>query len=395
MSTLSTNWSARPLQPVLLPHERKALCGRRGHATPLPLGPHGPRGPSGVAVCFFGMLARLHKAGTGACRAYNEADPHCKEDFGLTQHLAVPSFQNRVIDANPNQKIDIFLHTWGTQYEAKLRKLYAPRAAAFGVSPLAGKKVAPATMWWGWPSGSAPGMFASIEVVLSLKRAAEREDGKEYKWVLLARPDLFWLADFRFASLNSSLLYLANYCQDADRAPAPARCTEGAAETDCREVRMRPFGTTAPDYYFAGASSLIDTIFSNLTWEIERYCFTASRMYTGNHKVIHGRLDSLGIWGSVGRYLVHEHDLVTLRDSFLYRRLPCLRAQSARSNASISEVDENQHRFGAYNPAMATRWRAPSGGRDATGEMMHTGAHISTASGTRMHCGLRRCACEC
>ena len=176
MSTLSTNWSARPLQPVLLPHERKALCGRRGNATPLPLGPHGPRGPSGVAVCFFGMLARLHKANTGACRAYSEADPHCKEDFGLTQHLAVPSFQNRVID--------VFLHTWGTRYEAKLRKLYAPRAAAFGLSPLAGKKVAPATMWWGWPSGSAPGECSRSSRSSSPSNEPQRGRTGKYKWVL-------------------------------------------------------------------------------------------------------------------------------------------------------------------------------------------------------------------
>ena len=158
MSTLRTNWSARPLQPMLLPHERKALCAE-GSATRRFLQSQRETRPprSGIAVCFFGMLARRHKAGTGACRAYSEEDSQCAEDLHLTSHVALPSFRQRVLDVNPH-RIDIFLHTWGTKHSDTLRNIYAPRAAAFGVKALAGKRVAPATMWWGWPAGSAPGM---------------------------------------------------------------------------------------------------------------------------------------------------------------------------------------------------------------------------------------------
>ena len=57
-------------------------------------------------------------------------------------------------------------------------------------------------MQFGWPSDASPGMWASIEIVLDLKRQIERQRGAAYTWVLLTRPDLMWLSDFRFASLN-------------------------------------------------------------------------------------------------------------------------------------------------------------------------------------------------
>ena len=85
---------------------------------------------------------------------------------------------------------------------------------------------------------------------------------------------------------------------------------------------MVPSATNAPDWYFAGSSDLIDVVFHNLTWDLERYCFNPTYAMSSNHKVIAGRLESLKLWGRVGRYLHHGYDLIFIRSIFVEVQLP-------------------------------------------------------------------------
>ena len=338
MSTLAINFSARPVQPALSPEERKALCSLRStaplvslHAPPAP--PSLPSRPS-VAVCFFGLLARYRHAIPGRC-SIDRTGTGCTESIELTRALAYPTFATRVLGANPQYEVDVFLHTWTVAHEDELRRLFKPRGAAFGMARLAGRTIAPRTAWFGWPGDASPGMFASIDIVLELKREAELARGAVYDFVLLTRPDLMWLSDFRFEALNPTLFYMANYCEESMlssgcstrttklRTCRNFRTCENATEKHaCRLQRMVPSATNAPDWYFAGSSDLIDVVFHNLTWDLERYCFNPTYAMSSNHKVIAGRLESLKLWGRVGRYLHHGYDLIFIRSIFVEVQLP-------------------------------------------------------------------------
>jgi hypothetical protein len=161
-------------------------------------------------------------------------------------------------------------------------------------------------------------MWASIQIVLELKRQAEVEDGLAYTWVLLLRHDIAWQARLVFSELNPTLLYLANAC-----------FIERTATGRCRALTSSP--TPAVDYYFAGASFLMDRIFLDVTRDLEHFCFYASRASSSNHKVVDGRLEKLGLWPRVGRHLYHAIDVELLRDYYIDHMLSCALSQGGWS----------------------------------------------------------------
>lgn len=154
-------------------------------------------------------------------------------------------------------------------------------------------------------------MFESIQLVLELKRRAEVQQGAQYSWVLLLRHDIAWQATFIFSELHPRRFYVANSC-DVSPDDRGSRCRA-----------LVPSITPAVDFYFAANSSTIDRVFLNVTRDIEHFCFYATRASASNHKVIDGRLISLGLWPSVDRYLYHHFDVSMLRNTFIDHGLPC------------------------------------------------------------------------
>ena len=262
---------------VLSPYERRMRC--LNFTAPVPVAP--PRlvkDGCSIAAAFFGMLPRYKKH--EGCRVFDSDHPSCQEDLWLAEHVGWPSFIEHV--QRPNAAAcrfhDVFVHTWSATAERVVRQILKPRAARFGFE--AGRNVSNAALLYGWPVSSSPGMFASIEIVLRLKRDAERQARAAYTWVFLSRLDLVWLADVRLSLLNTSLLYLANACQ-----LQPAE----SGDDPCWSLASAQ--THAVDFYFAGSSEIIDLTFLNLTRDIEHFCFTATLDGTGNHKVTNGRLN--------------------------------------------------------------------------------------------------------
>ena len=295
--------------------ERRMQCANFSRAKPV--APPPARGaPCRVAACFFGLLSRYSRDGP--------------EDAWLTLQLALPSFESRVVGANPSCSVDTFVHTWSSsaQQDAELRERLKPRAAHFG-SPLPLGSNLSRTGTYGWPGGGSPGALASIDRVLELKREAEAQDGRLYTWVLLTRLDIIWLVPFGFGLLHPDLLYLANYCA--------LETSEGR----CRA--LQPSNTDAPDYYFAGASALVDHAFVNLTRDLEHYCFFATHNMAGNHKVLSGRIESLGLWRhGIGRYLYHAFDVALIREYFVDHMLACAIDSGGWREASEEEQEPLQ-----------------------------------------------------
>ena len=375
MTTLELNQSSSTLQPVLLPHERRRLCPAHAPTIPQPALP--VSSVPDVAICLFGMLARYIKRHPTSCRVYSGENSGCKEDMWLTRAVGYSSLSARVIQPNSARySIDVFVHTWSEEASDFVHKTFKPRAASFGKL---GRTLPPASFSFGWPPDAAPGMFASIDSVLDLKRRAEQERGSLYHWVLLARIDLVWLSTFQFDVLDPSLLYLANKCVEdrkqlknvrqastpcaspvrSGHTSSPAAAAHAVEPPVCRQVRLKPSSTTAPDWYFAANSTLIDHAFRNVTWYLERYCFRPTFMMSGNHKVVAGYWAWLGLWRLAGRYLQRSFDFAMLRDKFVDRALPCFLAQAGWSHDECKPVLWRRKAMGRR--AVATHWEYPAG----------------------------------
>lgn len=272
-SLLEYNGSGHELSDLVLsPDERRARCHAFSPPVPAAQAQPADSGACSFAACFYGMLPR-YKNERG-CRVFNASNKECAiEDPWLAERIAWPSFVEHVQRPNAARcRFDTFVHTWSTAALAAMRRILRPRALAVG--HLAGVNVSDAKPWLGWPPSSSPGMFASIERVLALKRRAEVRQRAAYHFVLLLRHDVAWHSHLELAPLDTRRLYLANACH--------VRKEERAQL--CRGLTHKP--TPAVDFFFAGSSHTIDLVFANLTRDIEHFCFTASRQFAGNHKVL-------------------------------------------------------------------------------------------------------------
>ena len=283
-----------------------------------------------VAVCFFGLLPRLRKT---------TSDSVTPEDaVKLFREWVVPSYRANIEQANKDSRIDVFVHNSEPRRATAILEELKPRAAAFGLDGMPYNVSAPGD--GRWSRGCSPMMYASIERVLMLKRAAEMERGAAYDLVLLSRTDIIWFRSFNFDFLNSSLFYFAHWCK--------AKWTAEPGRTECR--RMRESGSEGtPDFWFAGGSHVIDRVFVGFTSDYEAAKFSRT-ISASNHGMTAGRLKSLGLWNRVGRYLRHEFDVTLLRqDHFQLSR---------HANASRLVID-NQTMSSLRCDDHADPWQSP------------------------------------
>ena len=321
-----------------------------------------------VALCLFGLLARYNKG--KHCYLTGCAQDGNTMNRWLTEHVAHASLLANIIAANPGFEVETFLHTWDTPNADFVRALYRPLRASFGRIPGVQVLTPVPRAANGWPGGSSPPMFASIEQVLRLKRQEEADRGFVYEWVILTRFDVVWLFPVPLSHMEAKLLYVANWCIAVDRRPSTAtpaallahtsRGSRGAAEDEsCHGLKVYE-PTIPPDYYFAASSSVIDHFFFNISAELQAFTFFGTREGTANHKVLNGRIKQLGT--RVGRALVHNLDLAIVRDSSfnMDQRLPCLLQQGAWGGRSAFNWSRTltQLQAGGRPPPISAQWAA-------------------------------------
>jgi len=287
-----------------------------------------------IAACFFGMLPRWSSKTRGtSCSTYDEAANDCKEDRWLVEHVSYPTFAARVLDANPGCQIDTFVHTHSVGASDLIQHMYKPRKAAFGWP--GDHHISDALPELGWPRDSKPGMFASIEKVLELKREAEVEQRRPYTWVIVLRIDFIFFTDLLFGALRNDLLYLENYCGEHPprHTPSPA-FVERLASQGCRYMApSKQSINPVPDMFFIANSELMDYFFLNMTHDVEHGCldppdpaprnpnaynFRAS----SNHAILWKRFWALRLWHRVGRVTCH-HEFVRAKGWEAGGRLAC------------------------------------------------------------------------
>ncbi len=132
-----------------------------------------------IALCLCGIVGTNDKYGSG--------------NKTINYKIGLSHFQKHLFDIN--DQVDVFLHTWSTDYEEKLVEAYNPtkwKAEAqqfFSDTP---RQQAIYSRWKG------------VKEVLDLVK----ESGEEYDFVLLTRYDIAFLVDFNFSEYDSSKFYV-------------------------------------------------------------------------------------------------------------------------------------------------------------------------------------------
>jgi hypothetical protein len=112
-------------------------------------------------------------------------------------------YRKHVLDVND---VDVFIHTWNPELEKDLVNLYQPKAAAFEAM----------VMYDATPT-KKHGIYSrwsSFKRAVELKRRYEEEHGFTYDFVMVARFDLIFFRDVRFADYDPEKFYVPGWDGD-------------------------------------------------------------------------------------------------------------------------------------------------------------------------------------
>jgi hypothetical protein len=127
----------------------------------------------------------------------------------------------------PNENVDVFFHTWSTEFEDMLVDIYKPK-----------KHIAEKQILFNPDSvgkNSIPSRWWSNATVMKLKRSYEEEMGFKYDWVMLYRFDHIFLVDLLFKNLDNRFMYFRH--TNGLRAPAEySHGYEGREDVTIKEV---------------------------------------------------------------------------------------------------------------------------------------------------------------
>ena len=147
-----------------------------------------------VALCLYGLTGSVD-FGFGLGKPI---DPR----IGHYHH------NKRIIE--PNENVDVFFHTWSTDFKNMLVDIYKPK-----------KYIAEKQILFNPKSigkNSVPSRWWSNAMVMQLKRQYEEEMGFEYDWVMLYRFDHIFLVDLLFEKHDNQFIYFRH--TNGLRAPA-------------------------------------------------------------------------------------------------------------------------------------------------------------------------------
>ena len=134
-----------------------------------------------IALCLHGLVGTKNKYGIG------EKEP-------IDIKIGFSHFKKHVL--NTNDHVDIFFHTWSTDFAEDLAKLYKPIACKTENQPIFSKKTREQAIRCRWRSARE-----SVALVNDSK--------KQYDFILLTRFDIAFLVDFNFKNFNRDFFYTA------------------------------------------------------------------------------------------------------------------------------------------------------------------------------------------
>lgn len=147
-----------------------------------------------IALCLFGVVGNLYS---------NKKDFQWSRDvdyrIGLEhyqRHLYAPNLEAQTT-------IDVFIHSWSTQFEDQLIAAYAPKLARFEAQRSFDQPTQ--------RQNFIKSRWYSTRAVVELKREYEEQHGFVYDWVMTTRFDLALLKDLVFAKYDPTCLWTPHH----------------------------------------------------------------------------------------------------------------------------------------------------------------------------------------
>jgi hypothetical protein len=102
-----------------------------------------------------------------------------------------------------NDCVDVFIHSWSTQYAERITRDYRPQRQIFETQIDFKQETLPLNF--------LKSRWYSTQAVVELKKKYEQEQGFTYDWVMLSRFDLALLRDLDFAKYDRNIFYAAKH----------------------------------------------------------------------------------------------------------------------------------------------------------------------------------------
>ena len=206
-----------------------------------------------IALCLHGLVGTDDKYGKG--------------DKAINYKIGQKHFQRHVI--GPNDEVDVFYHTWSTEYEKELEEEYKPVSSSVEEQPHFSDDPRRQAIYCRW---------LSTKKVLELVNKSD----KEYDFVLLTRFDIAFLVDFKFNNFDNTKFY-------AQGPPGP---------------KTHNFQLVNDLCFFASQENMskFSNLWDNLDHPEYQKCITGG----GNHELARKHLLETGLDSDIEYYLKRE-----------------------------------------------------------------------------------------
>ena len=143
-----------------------------------------------VALCLHGVVGHLYT---------NKPQHTWTED--VDYRIGLEHYRRHLFAVN--DCVDVFIHSWSTQYAERLTRDYKPRRQIFETQ-IDFKQDS-------LPLNFLKSRWYSTQAVVELKKKYEQDQGFTYDWVMLSRFDLALLHDLDFKKYDRNIFYAARH----------------------------------------------------------------------------------------------------------------------------------------------------------------------------------------
>ena len=143
-----------------------------------------------VALCLHGVVGHLYT---------NKPQHIWTED--VDYRIGLEHYRRHLFAVN--DRVDVFIHSWSTQYAERLTRDYQPRRQIFETQIDFKQDTLKLNF--------LKSRWYSTQAVVELKKQYEQDQGFTYDWVMLSRFDLALLRDLDFKKYERNIFYAARH----------------------------------------------------------------------------------------------------------------------------------------------------------------------------------------
>ena len=143
-----------------------------------------------VALCLHGVVGHLYT---------NKQQRTWCED--VDYRIGLEHYRRHLFAVN--DCVDVFIHSWSTDYAERIARDYKPRRQLFETQ-IDFKQAS-------LPLNFLKSRWYSTQAVVELKKKYEQDEGFTYDWVMLSRFDLALLRDLDFGKYDRNIFYAARH----------------------------------------------------------------------------------------------------------------------------------------------------------------------------------------